>query len=143
MSQTAITTKYTITATTGTAGVTFDVAGRDEKQVLSWRQVITAGSPLSDLVLTHQARWSPDGNNWTSKTNYVVPTMDTIGTGSSSGYVAQPRVAAKTYFDLNVKRSMLLAQSDALKALDSYAYALLTDAKLRASVVGPTVADAT
>ncbi len=142
MSQTAIATKYTITATTGTAGVTFDVAGRDEKQILTWRQIGTAGVPSSDRMLTHSAKWDAAGTNWVSTLNFRVPVMETIAAGTSAGYVAQPRVAALSYFDLRVKRSALLSQSEALIALDSFAYSLLTDAKLRASVVGSTIADA-
>jgi hypothetical protein len=143
MSQQAMTTKHTLTVLTGTAGITFDVAGRDEKQVLTWRQIKTVGVPQSDCVLTHTAKWAPKGDNWVSSLSLLIPSMETLSTGgSSAGYVATPKRSALSYFDIKVKRNVLLSQTDALISLDNLAYALLTDAKLRASVVGSVIADA-
>lgn len=142
MSQTAIATKHTVTAVTGTAGISFTVTGRDEKQVLGWRQVLDAAVPLSDNILTHTAKYGPGTKDWISSLNLRVPTMETIGASSSTGYLAAPAVAAFTYYDLKIKRTMLMSQNDAYKGLDYLGYMILTDMKLRESLVGSIIADA-
>lgn len=142
MSQTAISTKYTITATTGTAGTTWDVAGRNDKGVLQWRQAGTVNIPNSDTIITHSGKFSKNGTAWSSLTTMKIPVMETITNDILTGYQAQPKVAEYCYFNLDVQRTSLLSQSDALRKLDEFAYALLIDAKLRASVLGYVIADA-
>lgn len=142
MSQTAIATKYTITATTGTAGTTYNPAGRDVNQVVTYRGVLDAAVPLSDKILTTNGSQAANSADWTSQTRLVAPIMETIGSVGSTGYVATPKIAGRTVLKLNVQRSGLMTQANALVALDEFAFALLTDAKLRASVVGYAPADA-
>lgn len=141
MSQTNISTKYAITAITGTIGSTFAAAGRDEKQVLAWRD--SAGTILSQKTLTISGGLKSDGSTWGSKATLMVPTMEDIATsGSASGYVATPAVAGRTYFNLNTTRFGRLSQADALRSLDEFAHTCLTDAAFRANVVGYSPADA-
>lgn len=141
MGQSAIATKYLITAVTGTAGVTFDVAGRDEKQVLTWLQKVSGVYDLSSPKLTHSAR--AQGNDWKSLTVFRIPVMEALSGGDNLGYVATPKVAANTSFSLTAFRTGRMTDAIALVALDNFAYALLTDAKLRSSVIGTIIADAT
>lgn len=142
MAQTAISTKYTMTAITGTAGTTWDVAGRDDKGVLQYRQAITANIPNSDTIMTHKAAFSGDGATWKSSTVVRAPVMETLSSGSSSGYVAQPKVAANSYFNLTVTRSALDSQANVLRRFDEFVYALAMDSKFRASILGYVIADA-
>lgn len=142
MAQTAISTKYTMTAITGTAGTTWDVAGRDDKAVLQYRQAVTANIPNSDTIMTHKAAFAGNGETWKSSTVVRLPVMETLAAGGSSGYVAQPKVAANSYFNLSVTRSALDSQANVLRRFDEFLYALCIDAKLRASVLGYVIADA-
>jgi len=144
MGQSSISTKYTITATTGTTGTTFVPVGRDSKQILAWKQVLDAAVPASDARLTISGDYryvKGSTTGWRSKLVYVVPVMRTIASGDASGYVATPAVADRTVFNLQVDRSALMSPANALRALDEWAFALLTDDALRKHVMGYQPAD--
>ncbi len=144
MAQSSITTKYTITATTGTAGATFLPQGRDQNQVLWWRT--SANSPLSAHALSITGRYVQDGGvdrtgKWLSRVTLNAPVMQNVTGETSDGYAALPEVAGRTIFTLNTNRTGLMSDAEAALALDELAYSLLTDAALRANVIGFKPAD--
>lgn len=149
MAQAAITTKYTITATTGTTGATWSPQGRDARGLLRWYIAIGV-SPLSQPVLAisgalrKATRKVLQGQiaGWIAKVSSTHPVLDAIVSGDVDGYAALPRVADYTRINTDFNRSYLMSDSDALMALDYHCYALLTDAALRANVIGNKPADA-
>jgi hypothetical protein len=141
MSQTAIATKHTITAITGTSGGTWNVAGRDSKNVITWRRTGIPDVPSSDTLITISSA-TTDKGGWKATLIMNVPLMEQVDGGTSAGYAAQPKVAERSFYNLQVTRSSLLGQAGALSFLDEFAYAILTDAKLRNGLLGYTPADA-
>lgn len=143
MSQTAISTKFTLTVLTGTAGTTYDVVGRDANQVVGYRGIVTAGVPIADKVLTTSGKMTDaPQSGWNSTTKLAVPVMEVPSGGTVIGYAAQPKIAATSTYKLSVSRTGLMDQATALRCLDELAYSLLSDAKLRSAVVGFAPADA-
>lgn len=141
MSQTAITPKSGLTIT-GTAGTVFSVAGRDAKQIITWRQPsATNTSPLAAVVLTQQSQPSSSGK-WGSTTRFNAPVMETLADGSSDGYVAAPKVADRTTFELRTTRSPLASDADVLKQLEQFLAMCLQDVPLRTGILGYAPADA-
>lgn len=145
MAQPSITTKYAITATTGTAGFTFNASGRTTAGILQWRQIIDSDQPSSDSVLTASGAVQLGKSNvsgWKSNIRFVVPVMENIATnGDANGYLALPKVQAELSIVINVYRPSTMTQALALQKLDELAYAMLTDAALRKQIVGYQPAD--
>lgn len=140
MSQTAIIPKSTLTIT-GTNGIGFSATGRDQNQNLTWTQFAATGGPSAANLLTQSSRWSNDRAAWKSKTVDRIASMETLASGNSAGYVAQPRVAAYSYYNLEVTRSALLSDADAGKSFDEFLYSCLADTPLRRSILGFQQAD--
>jgi len=139
MSQTAIAVKSTYTAT-GSASTPFQPTGRDSNGNLTWRQA--AGTAIQAARnLAQSCGWNKDRSNWKSKTTLAIPVMETIASGASDGYVAQPRVAGWTYFNLEVTRSPLMSDADVRASLYEFAYAMFSDAAFVSAVVGFQPAD--
>lgn len=151
MSQTSITTKYAISAFTGTAGTTFNASGRDANQIISWRGVIDATVPASDKVLqTSGSLTQKNGqvNGWKSKTTLNVPVMEVLASGTTTGYLAQPRVNSALSVTISVFRPATMTSAVAQQALEELAYAILANdvnapsAQLVTAMIGYAPADA-